>query len=48
VPLRFYLKKGLIKVEIGLGRGKKLVDKREDIRQRDQKRDLEREFRNKY
>lgn len=35
VPLRFYLRKGKIKLELALARGKKLYDKRETIRQRD-------------
>ena len=38
VPLTVYLKKGLVKVEIGVARGKKLYDKRQDIKQRDAKR----------
>jgi len=45
VPLKVYLKKGLVKVELGVCRGKKLVDKRHAIRERDQKRDAERELR---
>jgi len=45
VPLKFYLKKGLVKCEVGIARGKKLFDKRDDIRKRDQKRELEREYR---
>ena len=47
VPTRFYLKRGLVKVELGIGRGKKIFDKRQDIKQRDQKRDAEREFRHR-
>ena len=43
VPLRLYFKGALIKVEIGLGMGKKLYDKRESIKQKDLKRDLDRE-----
>ena len=42
VPLKMYLKKGRVKVDIAVGRGKKLHDKREDIRQRDDKRTMER------
>jgi SsrA-binding protein len=42
VPLKMYLKNGLVKVSIGLGKGKKLHDKREDIKQRQDKRDMER------
>lgn len=43
VPLKIYFKNSKIKVTIGLGRGKKLYDKREDIKKRDMKRDLDRE-----
>ncbi len=35
VPLQIYLKKGLVKLEIGLGKGKKLYDKRADIAKKD-------------
>jgi SsrA-binding protein len=45
VPLKFYLKRGIVKCELGIAKGKKLFDKRNDIRKRDQKRELEREFR---
>lgn len=45
IPLRFYLKKGLVKVEVGLCRGKKKQDKRESIKQRDLKREADRELR---
>ncbi len=38
VPLTVYLKNGLVKIEIGVARGKKLYDKRQDIKQRDAKR----------
>ncbi len=44
VPLRLYLKRSLVKVEIGLCRGKKLYDKRDDMKKRAQKRELEKEF----
>lgn len=44
VPLRVYLKHSLVKVEIGLCRGKKLYDKRDDMKKRAQKRELEKEF----
>ncbi len=47
VPLKFYLKRGIVKCELGIAKGKKLFDKREDIRKRDQKRELEREYRMK-
>jgi SsrA-binding protein len=43
VPLKLYTSPGnLVKVEIGLARGKKLYDKRESIAERDHKRDVER------
>jgi len=42
IPLRLYLKGRLIKLELGVGRGKKLVDKREDIKKRDQEREIHR------
>ena len=44
VPLQVYLKGGLDKVEIGLARGKKLYDKRQDIAKKDQRREAQREF----
>ncbi|MBF0286612.1 MAG: SsrA-binding protein SmpB [SAR324 cluster bacterium] len=42
VPLTLYLNKGKIKVELGLVRGKKLHDKRESIKEKHAKRDMER------
>ncbi|HZK20458.1 MAG TPA: SsrA-binding protein SmpB [Treponemataceae bacterium] len=47
VPLSFYLKKGRVKVALGLAKGKKQYDKRASIKERDQKRDIQREFRHK-
>ena len=47
IPLKIYLNKGLIKIELGLARGKKLYDKRRDIAERDSKREMERAFRDK-
>jgi SsrA-binding protein len=44
VPLMVYFKGSLIKVEIGLAKGKKLYDKRQDIAKKDQKREAEKEF----
>lgn len=44
VPLQVYFKGSLVKVEVGLARGKKLYDKREDIAKKDQRRELERDF----
>ncbi|WP_028973509.1 SsrA-binding protein SmpB [Spirochaeta cellobiosiphila] len=46
VPLQFYIHKGLIKVEIGLCKGKKLYDKRDSIKQKDMQREQDRV--NKY
>ena len=47
VPLRLYLKGRLIKLELGVARGKKLVDKREDIKKRDQEREIQREIKDR-
>ena len=44
VPLKVYFKGSLVKVEIGLARGKKLYDKREDIAKKDQRREAEKVF----
>lgn len=44
VPLQVYFKDGLAKVEIGLAKGKKLYDKRQDIAKKDQRREAEKEF----
>ena len=44
IPLKVYFKGSLVKVEIGLARGKKLYDKRQDIALKDQKREAERDF----
>lgn len=44
VPLQVYFKDGLAKVEIGLAKGKKLYDKRQDIAKKDQKREAEKEL----
>ena len=41
VPLKLYLKRGKVKVELGLGRGKKVADKRETVRRRDAEREME-------
>jgi SsrA-binding protein len=42
IPLKMYLKQGRVKVAIALGKGKKLHDKREDIKRRQDQRDIER------
>jgi SsrA-binding protein len=47
IPLKLYFKNGRVKVELGLGRGKKFHDKREDMKLKDDKRDMERALRAK-
>jgi SsrA-binding protein len=47
VPLKMYFKNGKVKVEIGVGRGKKLHDKREDMKLKEDRREIERAFRAK-
>jgi SsrA-binding protein len=44
MPLQVYLKGSLVKVEIGLAKGKKLYDKRDDIAKKDARREAERDF----
>ena len=44
VPLKVYFNRSLVKVEIGLAKGKKLYDKRLDIAKKDQRREAERDF----
>jgi SsrA-binding protein len=44
VPLQLYFKGSIVKVEIGVARGKKLYDKREDIAKKDQRREAEKDF----
>ena len=44
IPLKVYFKDSLVKVEVGLARGKKLYDKRDDIAKKDVKREAERDF----
>jgi SsrA-binding protein len=48
IPLKVYFKNGKAKVEIGIGKGKKLYDKRDDLKRRDDKRDMERALREKH
>jgi SsrA-binding protein len=48
VPLRLYFKGGLVKVELGLARGKRQYDKRQEIKRRDLKREAEREARERF
>ena len=47
IPLCMYLKNGRAKVELGLARGKKLYDKRESIRNKTERRELERAFKSR-
>ena len=47
IPLRIYLKEGRAKVELGLGRGKRTIDKRETLKERDQQREIERALRHR-
>ena len=47
VPIKVYFKNSLVKVEIGMARGKKLYDKRQDIAKKDQRREAERDFKEK-
>ena len=44
MPLQVYFKGSLVKVQVGLARGKKLYDKRGDIAKKDQRRELENDF----
>lgn len=48
VPLKVYLKRGYIKVEIGLAKGKRAFDKRETIKKRDQERDIKAHIKERY
>lgn len=47
VPLDFHFRKGRVKVELGLCKGKKYADKRSSIKERDVQRDIQREFRDR-
>jgi len=48
VPLAVYLKKGLVKIEVGVARGKKLYDKRQSIAERETRRNIDRKVREAY
>ena len=48
VPLKLYFKNNILKVELGICRGKKNYDKRESIKERDIKRNLEKTLKNRY
>lgn len=45
VPLKIYFKKGMVKVELGLGKGKKTIDKREAIKKRHENREMQHRLR---
>ena len=48
IPLEVYITKGLCKIKIGLCKGKKLFDKRNDIKEKSVKRDLEKNYKVRY
>ncbi|WP_102028625.1 SsrA-binding protein SmpB [Salirhabdus sp. Marseille-P4669] len=48
VPLKMYIKNGVAKILIGLGKGKKKYDKRDDLKQKQAKRDIERAMKDRY
>ena len=48
IPLSVYFKGSLVKVKVGLCKGKKLYDKREALAKRDQRRDIEREMKGRF
>jgi len=47
IPLRLYFKSSMVKVEIGIGKGKKLHDRRQDIKRREERLSIERNFKSK-
>lgn len=47
IPLTIYFKNGKVKVQIGIGKGKKLHDRRQDIKQREERRNISRELKSK-
>ena len=48
IPLQLYFKRGKVKVELGIAKGKKLYDKREDIAERDAKREIDRQLKESF
>jgi SsrA-binding protein len=48
VPLRLYFKKGIVKVEMGLAKGKKLYDKREDMKKKDMNREVSQALKSRH
>lgn len=47
IPTKIYFKKGLAKIEISLAKGKKTIDRREDIKKKSQKREIDRAIKNR-
>ena len=47
IPLKLYFKSGKVKIEIGVGRGKRLYDKRESLKVKEDRREIERGMRRK-
>lgn len=48
IPIKLYMKKNKVKIEIGIGKGKKLYDKRDDIAKKDAERKINRALKNNY
>ena len=48
IPISLYFKGSIVKLELGIGKGKKIYDKRQDIAKKDAQRTIERELRGKY
>jgi SsrA-binding protein len=48
IPLRMYFRRGRVKLELAVARGKKLYDKRQDLAERTAQRDIERAFRERH
>ncbi|MCH4178611.1 MAG: SsrA-binding protein SmpB [Megasphaera sp.] len=48
IPLNLYFKRGMVKVTVGLATGKKLYDKRQDLAEKEAKRDIERHMKQNY
>lgn len=48
IPLQAYLKRGMVKIELGVARGKKLYDKRDDLAARDAKREIDRNLKEQF
>ena len=48
VPIKMYMKRNKVKLEIGIGKGKKIYDKREDMAKKDAEMKIQRALKNKY